>query len=359
MSSDGPPDYCLIVIGASAGGVEALIDLARGLPRDIRAAICVVVHFPVDASSHLPQILNQAGRLPAQHAQDGQPLAPGRLYVAPPNCHLLVSSGKLHLVNGPRTNGVRPAIDPLFRSAAEAYGARTIGVLLSGALDDGVDGLRVIKEQGGLALVQDPDEALFDSLPRTALANVDVDMVLPQAGLGPALARLAAQRAAMPLAETGQTRMAQDRQDQFDGEMVARDKAALERGERPGEPTLFTCPDCGGVLWELRNGGTLHFRCHTGHAYTAEALRVGQAQALDEALWVALRSLEESAALSRRLANRATTASSLRTAQHFEERAANYERQAAMVRNLITAPVAGNGSEGAEPVAADQSDVAG
>src|SRR5258707_4580043 len=148
MSSEVSRNFGLIVIGASAGGVEALVELARGLPSQLPAAICVVVHFPVNATSHLPHILNQASTLHAQHARDGQRLEPSCIYVAPPDHHMLVSDGALHLVRGPRANGVRPAIDPLFRTAAEAYGARAIGVLLSGVLDDGVDGLRVIKEHG-------------------------------------------------------------------------------------------------------------------------------------------------------------------------------------------------------------------
>jgi len=345
MGTNGSPAYSLIVIGGSAGGVEALVELARGLPANITAAICVVVHFPAHAASHLPHILNQAGPLHAQHAHDGQSLEPACIFVAPPNYHLLVARGQLHLSREPRANGVRPAIDPMFRTAAQAYGARTIGVLLSGVLDDGVDGLRVIKELGGLAVIQDPDDALFDTMPRTALESVAVDSVLPQAKLGPALARLAAQRASSPLAQTGREKMAQDLQDQRDAEMVAGDKAALERGERPGEPTMLTCPDCGGVLWELRNGSLLRFRCHTGHSFTPEGLRLGQQEALDEALWTALRSLEESAALARRLAYRAGQANSPRVANQFENRALNYERQAATVRSLIAAPVSDDSCE--------------
>jgi len=339
MPSDQIPDFSLIAIGASAGGVEALVELARGLPASIPAAICVVVHFPVDATSHLPHIVNQVSSLQAVHARSGQRLEPGRVYIAPPNQHMLVADGHLELVSGPRANGVRPAIDPLFRTAAQSFGPRAIGVLLSGALDDGVDGLRVIKEQGGLALIQDPAEALFDTMPRTALESVAVDGVWPPAQLGPELARLAAERAGRPAAENGRKRMAQDAQEQREAELVARDKAALEHGQRPGEPSVFTCPDCGGVLWELHSGNLLRFRCHTGHSYTAEGLRVGQQQALEEALWTALRSLEESAALARRLANRAGENNSPRVAEQFEKRALNYERQAATVRQLIQSPV--------------------
>lgn len=181
----------LIVIGASAGGVEALLTIVRDLPVDLPAAICVVLHLPPTSPSRLPHLLTRAGPLPATHAENGEPLELGHIYVAPPDYHLLVRPGHLELSRGPRENRSRPAIDALFRSAALAYGRRVVGVVLSGALDDGTAGLLAVKQGGGLAVVQDPDDALFDGMPRNAIERVNVDVVAPGDVLAPLLARLA------------------------------------------------------------------------------------------------------------------------------------------------------------------------
>lgn len=185
------PGHDVIVIGASAGGVEALSKLVAGLPADLPAALFVVVHIPSEATSVLPRILSRAGPLPAVHVRDGLPIQDGRIYVAPPDYHLLLRSGHVRVVRGPREHGHRPAVDPLFRSAAHYGGPRTVGVILSGVLDDGTSGLQVLKAHGGVAVVQDPDDAFYDGMPRSAVENVDVDHVLPLAEIAPVLARLA------------------------------------------------------------------------------------------------------------------------------------------------------------------------
>jgi two-component system chemotaxis response regulator CheB len=331
-------DSSLIVIGTSAGGVEALTGLIASLPLDIPAAVCVVMHFPAVATSTLPRILARAGPLPAQHARHGMRLERGCIYVAPPGFHLLVAPERLLLSLGPRQNGLRPAVDPLFRTAARAYGPRAIGVVLSGTLDDGTHGLIAIKQRGGVALVQDPNEALFNAMPLSALARVNIDAALPVAHLGPELARLAAERQALPMPEPappGELRMATEMDDTQEVAVVRATISEIERGNHNGSVTMFTCPDCGGVLWELGENEVLRFRCHVGHAYSADALNVEHGELLEDALWNAVRVLEESASLARRLAHRADTAGQKVSAQHFEARAEAQEQRADVVRRLL------------------------
>lgn len=177
------PKRDLIVIGASAGGVEALRSLAAGLPGDLPACILIVLHVSPDGRSVLPEILTSAGEIPAFHARSGDPLTYGRIYVAPPNYHMVVKGSVLRIVRGPRENGHRPAVDPLFRSAALAFGPRVIGIVVSGALDDGTVGLMVVKREGGIAIVQDPAEASYSGMPQSAVDNVAVDYIVPIASI--------------------------------------------------------------------------------------------------------------------------------------------------------------------------------
>src|SRR4051812_18934534 len=174
----------IFVIGASAGGVEALMRLGRGLPPDFPGAVFVVLHLPTGAPSVLPRLLSRAGPVPAVHPSAGESIEQGRIYVAPPDRHLLIVDGRVHLALGPRENGHRPAIDPLFRTAARSYGRRVVGIVLSGALDDGSAGLSAIKMRGGLAVVQHPEDALFASMPNNAMAYVAVDHVLSADDIG-------------------------------------------------------------------------------------------------------------------------------------------------------------------------------
>jgi two-component system chemotaxis response regulator CheB len=323
----------LIVVGASAGGVEALMQLARDLPADLPAAVCVVLHIPPDAASALPQILTRVGQLPALHPQDGAALEPGRIYIAPPDLHLLVARGRLHTVHGPRENRSRPAVDPLFRSAARAYGPRVVGVVLTGALDDGTAGLLAIKRAGGVAIVQDPDDALFPSMPSSALRYVPVDYNLPLASIAPTLARLAHE----PIVESGGAAMA--RQPDFDTQMEDLARAALEDDERPGEPSPFGCPECGGVLWEREQGALARYRCRVGHAYSVETLLAAQADAYEAALWSALRALEEKAQLTRRLVERAEAHEMSSAATRFRAQMAEADGHVEALRRLLLSGV--------------------
>jgi two-component system, chemotaxis family, protein-glutamate methylesterase/glutaminase len=324
-------DHGIVVVGASAGGVEALAELAASLPSDLSAAVFVVLHLPATGTSALHEILHRHGPLPAARVKDGEPIQPGRIYVAPPDHHVLLRTGHVHLSRGPREHGHRPAIDPLFRSAAREYSTRVIGLVLSGTLDDGTAGLLAIKSRGGIAVVQDPADALYPGMPSNALEHVPVDHVLPAASVGELLARLIADSAEPP-SEPPPTGM------QVEVEMEGFSLEAFE-GNHPGRPSGFSCPDCNGVLWQIRDGGGLErFRCRVGHAWSPQSLLTQQSEALEAALWVALRSLEERAALARRLAEPARNRGHSITATRFEEQAAEAQQAARLVRHLLLEP---------------------
>jgi two-component system chemotaxis response regulator CheB len=321
------PDHDIVVVGASAGGVEALTNLVGSLPADLPASVFVVLHVPATGSSALPDILTRHGPLPASHARDGEPIEQRRIYVAPPDHHVLLRQGHVHLARGPRENGHRPAVDPLFRSAAREHATRVVGVVLSGALDDGTAGLLAIKSRGGVAIVQHPEEALYPGMPNNAVEHVDVDHVLPAAAIAGVLARLAAEPA------TESPGPAPDDM-KVEVEVEGFTMQALESGN-PGRPSAFSCPDCNGVLWEIQDGGLVRFRCRVGHAWSPESLLTQQSEALEAALWVALRSLEERAALARRLAEPARRRGHRITATRFQEQAQEAQQAARLVRRLL------------------------
>lgn len=322
-----------MVIGASSGGIEPLIEIAGGLPPDLGAAIFIVVHVPARGKSLLPEILERAGRLPAAHAKDGESIQAGRIYVAPPDFHLTLSDGRTHIARGPKENNHRPAIDPLFRSAAQTYGPRAVGIVLSGALDDGAAGLFAIKNRGGVAIVQDPQDALFPDMPQAALAAVPVDYCVPKKDI----ARLVAGLAQMPVVgSTIPGATVNDREEIKKETALAEFAADTNDGdERPGSPSVYGCPDCDGTLWELQDDQWLRFRCRVGHAYSAEGLLGAQAESLDSALWSAFRSLQESAALAGRMAERARNSNHLLAVDKFEKKAQRAAEQAALIRNLL------------------------
>lgn len=284
----------IVVVGASAGGVEALRAMARSLPADFPATILVVMHLSPGARSALPLILDRAGPLPAFAATHGASLRPGVIFVATPDHHLLTDDGAVVLTRGPTENGHRPAINATFRSAAVTAGPRAIGVILSGTLDDGSTGLRSIVDRGGLAVVQDPADALYTSMPENALALVDAECVLPAAEIGPALDKLVrrpVEEAAAP--PPSAALLLEDR--------IARDGVRLG-SVVPDEdlpPSGYTCPDCQGALMEV--DAARQYRCRIGHAWSAEALLAAHDTEFQRALWTALRSLDEKAALARRL----------------------------------------------------------
>lgn len=261
-----------IVIGASSGGVSALLDLASRLPRDLPAAVGMVLHVGTQHSI-LPELLSARGVLPAMHPTDGQPLKPGAIYVAPPDYHMLFTEDVVRLSRGPRENYARPAIDPLFRSAALSWRERAIGVVLTGNLDDGTAGLQAIKECGGSVVVQDPADATEPSMPASALASVNTDLCLPLADIPAALVQLAGSE---PVAQPAPVpdRLARE-QAIFEGRQKMENLVAV------GTPSSLTCPDCGGGLWEVKDAKPLRYRCHTGHAFSARSLENAQTDAAE------------------------------------------------------------------------------
>jgi two-component system, chemotaxis family, protein-glutamate methylesterase/glutaminase len=314
------PGHDIIAIGASAGGVHALSQVIGGLPPELPAAVFAVLHLGQGHESALPSILRRAGALPVKHPEATEAIRRGWVYAAPPDRHMVLSDSSVRLVQGPRENGYRPAIDVLFRSAARAYGRRVVGVVLTGNLDDGTAGLAAIKSAGGLALVQDPAGADFPSMPLSAIENVEVDQVVP-------LERMA---------ETLVTLVGEPAEEVPASSILALEEDLGEPGSLYGAPSGFTCPDCGGGLWELAEGGLLRYRCRTGHAFSPESLLGGQTTSREAAMWAAVRSLEEMADLARRLESRMHERGLHYAERRYGTRASEAERHAAVLRELLS-----------------------
>jgi two-component system chemotaxis response regulator CheB len=317
----------MIVIGASRGGLEALTQLMAHLPAELPASIFVVVHIPAEFPSYLSQLLDRAGALAAKEAEDGDTIEHRRVYVAPPDHHLLVQQGRVRLVRGPRENRARPAIDPLFRSAAVAYTSRVVGVVLSGMLDDGTAGLLAVKRCGGVAMVQHPDNALSPDMPRSALRHVEVDYCLPVVELGARLVRLAQQEATLSPPVPTDLRL--------EVEVMERmtDHANLE--EVLGTLTPLICPECRGPLWLLQNDKLRRYRCRVGHGFTARTLLAEQERELEQALWAAVHTMEERTTILLNLAHDERAAGFDRSARTYEERAAESQIQAQAIRQFL------------------------
>jgi two-component system chemotaxis response regulator CheB len=333
-AENGQPDVTaaqrdLVVIGASAGGVDALQQVVADLPAEFPAAILVVLHVAASGTSVLPQILSRSGPLPASFARDGDELERGQIYVAPADHHMLVHDGRIRLTRGPRENGHRPAIDPLFRSAAREYNGRTIAVVLSGLLDDGASGLRFVKERGGVAVVQDPEDAHFPSMPKAAMYHAQVDCVATSAGMARALCELIERP--FTVVQASATIGADDDLSGLD--RVELDDPADAADLLEGPPSGLTCPECGGALWEQANGNEVRFACHVGHAYSLASLQEEQGRALEGTLWSAVRALEERADMHRRLARRTTGT----RGEVYSERAREAEEHAHSLREVLGA----------------------
>jgi two-component system chemotaxis response regulator CheB len=318
----------VVAVGASAGGVEALKTLVAGLPADLPAAVTIVLHVSPHADSALPEILSRMTSMPVSHAVDDEELDEGHVYVAPPNCHLLVRPGKLEVVHGPKENRMRPAVDPLFRTAAMSYGPRAIGVVLSGTQDDGSSGARAISDLGGTVIVQDPEDAGFADMPLAAIATDHPDWVLPAERIGPTV------RGILFESPSGAGRTTNDKEDAMavEASYAALDPCIVDRDGAPGKMTPFSCPECGGALWEVDEAGQPRLRCRVGHAYSLETALEDQDQALERALWTALRALLERASLAQRIQKRTAGTSS---AARFEEMERKARADADVIRNVL------------------------
>jgi two-component system chemotaxis response regulator CheB len=276
--------------------LKALLRLVASLPSRLSAAVFVVIHVSARHGSTLPQLIRRDCRLPAVHAVDYEVIRRGRIYVARPDFHLLLKSGYMRVVQGPKENRFRPAIDPLFRTAAAEYGERVVGVILSGLLDDGTHGAMLIKRSNGVVIVQHPDEAEAPSMPLSVLRYVKVDYSLPAAKIASVIAQLAGQ-----LRGGDSPVMMSSKAETYDVVEGATD--ALRHVETLGPPSFFVCPECGGALWEFKEDQFIRYRCHVGHGFTAELLRDGQMNNVEGSIWQAIQRLEEKAALCRHFAN--------------------------------------------------------
>lgn len=319
----------IIVIGASLGGIEVLKELVSGLPQNLPASVFIVQHIAPDGPGLLPHILAKAGPLPVSHPTDKEPIKRGHIYVAPPDYHLLVDKDFVRLTRGPKENRSRPSIDALFRAAAYSYGTRTIGVVLTGLLDDGMAGLWAVKDRGGLAIVQDPEDAYAPSMPTSALQNVEVDYCLRRGEIAPLLAHLSQTRAT----EEGGALVS----DQMKLEVaIAKENTGIKKGLQDLlEPSNYTCPECHGVLLQLQEGTHIRFRCHTGHAYSVGSLLTESAEAIEDALWEAIRALEERILFLWQLADQHRNQHQDQAAEELLTKAQALQQKADIIRQVV------------------------
>jgi two-component system, chemotaxis family, protein-glutamate methylesterase/glutaminase len=320
----------LVVVGASTGGIEALVPLVSGLDRGFAATVVIVLHLPARVDTRLPEILARRSCLPVALARDAEALTPGRVIVAPPDRHVEVVDGVIRLVHGPRENGFRPAIDPLFRTAARSWGASVVAVLLSGGLQDGVSGLMAVRNAGGVGIVQDPAEALAPELPQRAIQLAGADHVLAISEIAPLLVRLAAE----PAARGGSSPA--DPIEELNGQIRA-DMAAQVHGDHAREISVYNCPDCGGALWQDRHDGAIQLRCHVGHTYGIDRLHELKGEQLEAALWAAVRIFRERAVLSLQLAEQERQRANEDGAARYLDQAELADRNAAVIVDRLLA----------------------
>jgi two-component system chemotaxis response regulator CheB len=333
----------IVVVGASAGGMDALQKLVGALPADFPGSLFIVWHLSPGVRSVLPEVLSRSGPLRATNPQDGDPIQPGRIYVAPSDHHLLVDKGYVRITRGPKENRFRPAVDPLFRSAAYTYGPRVVGVVLSGALDDGTAGLWMIKMKGGTAIAQDPAEASHRSMPLSALDYVDVDHKLRAAAIGGLLARLAREQAdeEAPVPDLVRKRLERE------VHIAAGREALLENVQALGEPSLFTCPECHGVLTAIRDDRIVRFRCHTGHSFSGQTLLNASTLQTEERLWDAVRLYDETVMLLNTMAEELARSGRTRSAERLFDKAREAHERSIPVREAaqVTEKLSGEAME--------------
>lgn len=341
----GMPGHDIIVIGASAGGVELALALAAQLPDDLPAAIFLVIHISPSAESVLPALMRRKTALPVAHARNGQRIEHGRIYIAPPDHHLTVRRGRVELTMGPRENGHRPAVDSLFRSAAQSYGPRVVGVVLSGNLDDGTAGAIEIHKGGGVVIAQDPAEALYPSMPRSVIELVGADHVAPLRSIASLLSDLSR----TPAVEEDPTMSPRDESKEASIHADARPQTGPESDPQRGHgfgaadamkdaidtASGFTCPECHGALWETTDHPVIGYRCRVGHTFTPNSLLAERGRALEAAMWTAYTALEEHASFVRRLVARSERQGNVVSVSRLAERARDLTERATLIKTVL------------------------
>ncbi len=318
----------LFVIGASAGGMDALTRLVAQLPADFPAPIFIVNHMAADSAGEaLVRALNASGHLPCEVAQDGQAFEAGRIYLAPADHHLLVVKGKLRVTKGARENRSRPGIDPLFRSAAVAYRSKVVGVVLTGYLDDGTSGLEAIKRCGGVCVVQDPADAAYPDMPQNALNRVEIDHTVALEQMGALFAQLVQRPSAKDKPVPKDIAI--------EAKIAERVLSDLKAVNTLGDQVPFNCPECGGPLWEVAKGSSLRYRCHTGHAFTSAVLEAEQSAQIEETLWTALRMFEERRNLLITTSDRQSRGYARSAAERARESEVHIARIRAMLKSTL------------------------
>ncbi len=322
----------IVVIGASAGGFEAIKQLVSKLPPDLDASILIVWHIAPDLTGILPRVLNRFNTLPAHNAVDGEPIKANQIYVAPPDYHLVVEKDFIRITHGPKENRFRPAVDPLFRSAAYSYGSRVIGVVLSGALDDGSAGLWAVKDRGGIAIVQDPEDAEVSSMPQNALRAVkNADYVVPISQMAELLTRLVQEEVPGPAAKD----VSADEQMLTEINIAMEEETLDKEIWKFGELSPYTCPDCHGVLTALKEGGHIRFRCHTGHAFSTDTLLSAISQSIEESLWSAVRTIHESVIFLNHMGDHFAENNEPKIAALYFKKAEDARCRSELVRNTV------------------------
>jgi len=326
-----PPSRDLIVIGTSAGGVEALQVLARGLPGDLPAAVLVVLHTTPEGPYLMPEILSRVSALEVVLPRDDGPIEPGKIYIAPPDLHLLVAGDRLHLSRGPKENRTRPAIDPLFRTAAASYGSRVIGVILTGKLDDGTAGACAVKERGGTLVVQDPEDALYPSMPASALRSADADFTCRLSEIAPLLERLVREPAARaPDVPKSQVY-------ELESRFLEMENLSSDEMDSIGTRAGISCPECHGLIWKIKGTGVPRYRCHVGHAYTALSMLEGQAETQETHLWQALRLMTDRVSLILELRSHAQHAARREEASSYGAQVKHLQKNIESIREMLKA----------------------
>jgi two-component system chemotaxis response regulator CheB len=317
----------LLLIGTSAGGVEALQSLAKGFAKDLAASVLVTIHLSSQFRSTLDQILTSAGPLRASFAEDGEPLKKGRIYIAPPNRHLLIDGDRLQLGSGARENHARPAIDPMLRSAAVCCGYRSVGVVLTGTLSDGASGLWVLSQVGGLTVVQDPQDADFADMPLNALNRTEPDYIARLKDMPALLDGLVRQPAGEPKPAPDAVR--------YEVEIARSGRSSMSEMDRIGRRSVLACPECHGAMWEIDEDNLIRYRCHLGHAYTAELMGIALDESLHRALAAASRALEERLVVARKLREQSAERGNPSVIAMWDRKVQEYEREMEVIRNSI------------------------